>query len=132
MAITTVEDVKAFLDIPVLDTSKDFKIGKFIPMVEADYSLLRNAPWDLDADGNILYPVGSDVVAIMMVEYQLVLSANKGKGTINSESIDNYSVSYGNNQQGSGGYPSSITNKIMRFIRGDILMTQDTIPIPTP
>jgi hypothetical protein len=55
----------------------------------------------------IVYPDGAEMTAAQMVVYQMV----RPNG-VQSESLGDYSVSYGTIQ---GGYPSAITSKIVRF-----------------
>jgi len=111
MAITTLEDVKDILDIT--NEILDSKITRFIPVVEADYLRIRNAPFRTDEAGETTYPVGSDVVAALMVDYQLQLLKNKNK-ELSSRSIDNYSESFVIDK--ASGYPRSIVDKIQRYI----------------
>ena len=55
----------------------------------------------------IVYPDGAEMTAAQMVGYQM-----QRPNGIQSESLGDYSVSYGTVQ---GGYPSAITGKIIRF-----------------
>jgi hypothetical protein len=55
----------------------------------------------------IIYPDGAEMTAAQMVGYQML----RPNG-VQSESLGDYSVSYGTIQ---GGYPAAITSKIVRF-----------------
>ena len=55
----------------------------------------------------LIYPDGAEMTAAQMVGYQM-----QRPNGIQSESLGDYSVSYGTVQ---GGYPSAITSKIIRF-----------------
>ena len=115
MAITTVDDIKEFLDITY--SNFDTQIEKLIPLCEQEYLDIRNAPWDLE-NNIIKYPAGSDVTIALMVQYNLNNLQSKGKGQIISENIDSYSVSYQDSGL-TGGYPRMITSRIKRYFRGD-------------
>ncbi len=109
--ITTLENVKLILGITT--DSKDALIEALIPIVEADYLLIRNRAFDLDGDETV-YPVGAEGVAIRMIGYHL---NTQGQAGIASESLSRHSISY---QQGMGSgatalYPSMITAGIKRY-----------------
>lgn len=107
MAITTLQKVKTILQIT--DNSKDALITELIPLVEEDYQVLRRKPFDKDTDGSTVYPMGAELTAIRMVEYNM---ANKSSG-VKSESISRYSVTY---EDAEKSYPKSIIGKIKRCV----------------
>ena len=120
-SITNKDFVKDHLGITV-DTF-DTKIENYILMTEQDYLKIRNIPFSLDADGNTVYPIGSNVTISEMIGYKL--STNKfASGTPfgvakQSESIDAYSVSFGDSLAGGvGGYPKGIVSSIKRYCDG--------------
>ena len=116
MAITNLENVKTILGITSSVT--DSYITALIPMVEADYILIRNKPFDLDIDGiTVIYPLGSEMTAIRMIAYLLSLreNGNMGEG-VQSETISRYSVTY-SDKASTFAYPNSITGMIQRFVR---------------
>ncbi len=111
MAITTLEQVKAVLDIT--GTDKDSVITALIPMVEEDYLSLRNKAFDTD-DGITVYPAGASMTAIRMIEYHLVGKPMNGTaGTVTSESLSRYSVSYASLVKM---YPDNIISGIKRYV----------------
>jgi len=116
-AIVTRDFVKSYLGIT--DDTYDFKIDGLIPLVEADYLRIRNIPWDLDVQGNIIYPSGSNITCAQMIGYKLTqgnFSKDYGK-PVSSISLDNYSVSY-DLEKLSFGYPKDITSSIITYIYG--------------
>jgi hypothetical protein len=123
MAITTLDEVKAFLGIN--DTSYDVQIEALIPLVEESYLMIRNAPFEKDVNGDNVYPIGSNITSSEMIGYKLSTTANQsftstsyGK-VVSSESLDSHSISY---ESGSGkflgGYPKSIVSAIKVYING--------------
>jgi hypothetical protein len=112
MAITTVTKVKSYLGIS--DTTQDSKISALIPLVEQQYLEIRNAPWEVDDQGETVYPVGSDITAAEMIQYKL------NNSTINyelqSETIGSYSYNRSTASRNKG-YPSEIVSAIKRYIR---------------
>lgn len=115
MAITNLKNVKTILGITT--TENDGIIFGLIEMVEADYLLIRNKDFDRDADGAIVYPLGSEMTAIRMIAYLLSLKENGNMGEgVQSESISRYSVTY-SDKSSEYGYPDSITGMIQRFVR---------------
>lgn len=111
MAITTLEQVKAVLDIT--GTDKDSVITALIPMVEEDYLSLRNKAFDTDDDITI-YPTGASMTAIRMIEYHLIGKPMNGTaGTVASESLSRYSVSYASLVKM---YPDNIISGIKRYV----------------
>jgi hypothetical protein len=115
MAITNLENVKTILGIT--SSATDSYITALIPMVEADYLLIRNKPFDLSTDGAIVYPLGSEMTAIRMIAYLLSLKedGNMGEG-VQSETISRYSVLY-SDKASAFAYPTNITGMIQRFMR---------------
>lgn len=94
------------------DDTYDFKIDNLIPLIEQTYLDIRNAPWDTDDESNIKYPIGSDITATNMIEYNInKVSSNSMK----SEHIGSYSYTI---QEVSGSYPTTITSPIKKYIRG--------------
>jgi hypothetical protein len=128
--ITTLSEVKQYLNIPSSDTSQDAKITALILVVESDYLWIRNKPFEMNG-GIIVYPTGANITAVQMVGYRLSnfaeyqYSAGSGiarNGEISSESWGDHSVSYdtstGKVETGSGsilGYPKSIVEQIGRY-----------------
>jgi hypothetical protein len=110
--ITTLEQVKLVLGITT-DT-KDTLIEALIPLVEADYLFIRNKAFDTDDEGAIVYPIGSEGVAIRMIGYQLNVQGQQG---VSAESLSRHSITY---QVGTGTgamalYPASISAGIKRY-----------------
>ena len=109
--ITTLENVKLILGITT--DSKDALISALIPIVEADYLLIRNRAFDLDGEETV-YPVGAEGVSIRMIAYHL---NTQGQYGIASESLSRHSISY---QQANGNglsamYPTAITAGIVKY-----------------
>jgi hypothetical protein len=113
MAITTLEKVKLILGIN--DTSKDSKITALIPMMEEQYLEIRRKHFDTDQIGEIVYPKGSELTVIKMIEYTLRNLKNSG---IASQSLGDFSISYENIKSGS--YPDSITKEIKKYIKAGV------------
>lgn len=112
MAITTVDAVKDYLGIATTDL--DAKINTLIPFVESVYQQVRNAPFDTDDSGNVLYPSGSDITAAQMIGY--LLSQDSDQRFVSATSIGSYSVSYAN-ATSKHGFPPEITSQIKRYTR---------------
>ena len=112
MAITTLASYKTFYGIT--GTDQDAQISAFIPVVEEEYLNYRNAPFDENPAGTIVYPNGSETVANMMIKFNLALFDDDHR-TVNSERIGSYSVGYAG---ASNAYPKSITGKIKQYARG--------------
>jgi hypothetical protein len=121
--ITTVEDVKELLGID--NETFDVRIAKLIPYCEQMYKNIRNAPWDTVGsltsseeslpDDTIVYPVGSDVTIANMVSY--LLNNKMGEANISSESMNSYSVSYGDGSTFMG-FPRSVVGSIKKYVGG--------------
>lgn len=112
MAITTLEQVKAVLDIT--GTDRNSVITALIPMVEEDYLSIRNKAFDTDDDGATVYPTGASMTAIRMIEYHLIGKPMNGTaGTVASESLSRYSVSYASLVKM---YPDNIISGIKRYV----------------
>jgi hypothetical protein len=111
MAIITLERFKALAGIT--GNGQDMQIEALIPCVESDYLHIRNRDWETDKDGNIVYPVNSEMVAAEMVSYKLLTLG----GTVGAtwEAVGNYSVSLTADLM--YGYPRSIVTKIRRYGR---------------
>jgi hypothetical protein len=113
MAITTLEQVKLVLGIE--GTDKDDQVSALIPMVEQDYLIVRNKPFDVDDDGDTVYPDGAEYTAILMIEHCLLAKPMQGTyGSVQSESLARYSVTYASVD---GMYPKNITGRIKRYAR---------------
>ncbi len=113
MAITTLAQVKAILAIA--GTDKDSQIEAYIPLVEGDYLRIRNKDFDVDDNGAIVYPDGSSLTAIRMIEFYLIGKPINGTaGSVASESLSRYSVSYATLSKT---YPDTIMNSIKRYVR---------------
>jgi hypothetical protein len=93
------------------DNTSDRLINFLIPKVEEDYERIRNCPFDEDSN-DIIYPDGSELVAIQMIAFQMQQQQRVGAG-FQSESIGSYSYT---KEKLIGGYPESITNKIKRYV----------------
>lgn len=127
--ITTVEEVKELLNID--NETFDVRIAKLIPYCEQMYRNIRNAPWDTVGtlqsqgwseesfadlpDDTIVYPVGSDVTIANMVSY--LLNNKMGEANISSESMNSYSVSYGDGSTFMG-FPRSVVGSIKKYVGG--------------
>lgn len=116
MAITTLQDVKDYLGIT--DTSQDAKIEALIPYVEQIYLDIRNAPWDVDDMGDVVYPIGSNITAAEMIGYKLKQSSDSEFRIVGSESLGSYSVSYVDTGSTWKGFPASYVSGIKKYIRG--------------
>ncbi len=107
MAITTLENVKIYLGIT--DTESDDLIEFLIELVEDDYLRIRNKPFDTDED-TIVYPEGSELVAIRMIGYHL---QERGRsGDEQSKSMGPVSVTY---RDSDFDYPKKLIGGIKRF-----------------
>lgn len=95
MAITTLNIVKAALNIT--DTSKDNRIEALIPIVESEILGWRNKAFDVDELGNIIYPSGSELIAIKLIG--LELSSKQG---VAAEKLATYAVTYFNEDMRKG------------------------------
>lgn len=111
MAIITLERFKALAGIT--GNGQDVQIEALIPCVESDYLHIRNRDWDVDKNGDVVYPVNSEMVAAEMVSYKLLTLG----GTVGAtgETVGNYSVSL--TADLIHGYPKSTVTKIRRYGR---------------
>lgn len=114
MAIVTRDFVKQYLSI--IDTTQDDIIDAYIVLVEQQYLDIRNAPWEKDDLGDIVYPLGSNITASAMIGYQLSVKEEEGK-EISAERIGSYNVSY-SSAGNVFGYPSAILSQIKKYVRG--------------
>lgn len=113
MAITSLEKVKTVLNI--VGSEKDAQILAYIPLVEEAYLRIRNRAFDVDENGNTLYPSGSELTAISMIEFHLIGKPINGTaGSVSSESLSRYSVSYVPLESE---YPKNIISSITRYVR---------------
>lgn len=87
MAITTLENVKTYLGIS--NTSQDGKINLLIPMIEQEILNYRNKDFETDDLDEIIYPDGSELIAIKLIALELNSSKSSG---IKSMKLDDYSV----------------------------------------
>jgi hypothetical protein len=117
VSITNKDFVKSYLGIT--DDTQAAVIESLIILAEEDYLNIRNKPWDTDAEGNTIYPPGSDVVVAQMIGYKLNNKDGDGR-LVSSESIGSYSVSYGDatGQGNTFGYPKGVVGSIKRYIKG--------------
>jgi len=118
MAIVELAFVKDYLGPEVIGTTTDAILEELIIEVEQNYLDIQNKPWKLDTDGvTIIYPNGSKTTASRMVGYLLTIKTDNGK-VVASESNLSYSISYGGDGSGSGGYPKSVIGSIKIWVRG--------------
>ena len=119
--IVTLEQVKQYLGIDLLDTTFDDRVNMLIPLAEEDFLRIRNIPFKVDETGTIIYPLGSNVTACEMVGFKLAktiraFGSSYGK-EVSSESIDSHSISYSGSTTNNS-YPTSITSSIRSYING--------------
>jgi len=128
MSITSRDFVKNYFGIA--DNSIDKRVDFFIPLVENDYLFIRNKPFDVDNENNIIYPATAQETAALMIMFKLnnsdsVAVANGKVGAkqeVSSVSWGTHSESYrdSNSLNQSGklkfGYPEDIVKRIERFI----------------
>ena len=107
--ITTLEFVKKYLNIQ--DNDKDFKIQNLIPVVEQHYLAIRNSAFSKDSEGNIVYPIGSNVTAAEMIDY-IISQKEDMPGYASRYSLGKFSIERGSVKQG---YPSYITSQIKQY-----------------
>ena len=117
VSITNKDFVKSYLGITV-DTT-DGKIEALIPMYEALYLKIRNAPWSqgYTAENGELYnqyPPGSNVTISEMIGYKL--SMGSSYDTLTSERIGSYN--WTSDGKTSFGFPAGVIGQITRFVRG--------------
>lgn len=112
--ITTLSDVKEYLGIT--DELTDVKISRLIPQMENIYLQIRNAAFDTDGAGAVVYPIGSDITIAEMIAYKL--ATRPGEAAIASESLTSYSVSYAGGGSTLYGFPLSITGSIKKYVKG--------------
>lgn len=110
MAITTLKNTKVILKIK--NSSKDDQINLLIPMIEGQILEHRNKDFDVDSDGNTVYPNGSEIIAIKMIGIQLMGSFEGKK----SEKLDDWSIAY-NTGDGTGNPTATLLKGIKRYAR---------------
>lgn len=117
MGIANLDKVKSVLGIADIEEDKISLVSTLIPFVEEDYLFIRNKPFDVDEDKNIIYPIGSELTAIKMIAHLMAsLESNNLGGNVKSESISRYSISYNTSgATGLGGYPKEISGMIKRY-----------------
>lgn len=103
MAITTVEKVKTILQIS--DTSKDFLISEMIPLIEDLIQNLQGYNFKTTEDGSTIYPIGYELIAIRMINY------NFNQSGVESERLGDYSVSFTTD------YPAEILRGIKKKVK---------------
>ena len=108
MAIALAAEVTRLLQLTGTDEEVSL-INMLIPEIEGDYKRIRNKEFDIDLEGNSVYPEGSKLTAALMAGF--ILSKQYG---IQSQTISKYSQS---NETTALGYPKSITDRIQKFIR---------------
>ncbi len=118
--ITDLATVKAVCGIDSDDTSFDASIEIYIEKIEGDYLQIRNAPFQEDEEGNIIYPgeVGaseiekSKVIAAEMIGFAMELGRFDGRG-LKSEGLLDHSQNF---EDKVNGYPKSMISSITSFI----------------
>lgn len=133
MAIVTVDFVKDYFNIT--GSELDTRIAFFIPIVEANYLAIRNAPFDVEAGESdesleeyTVYPANSEEVAAQMVMYKIKSTSSvvvtgtavvAGK-EVKSESWGDHSISYIESLVFSSelrfNYPVNIVSQIKRYM----------------
>jgi hypothetical protein len=116
MAIITRDEYKQLADIA--DESLDAMIDLLIPAVEDDYLNLRGSSFDVNEEGQVVYPFGSVLTAKLMLDW--LLSPESGKalsGGMKSETIGKYTYSL-QEIDAESGYPKAIIGRIKQFARG--------------
>ena len=109
VSITNPEFVKSYN--PKI-TATDKQLGLLIKQMEQLYLKIRNKPWDKDAEGNVVYPIGSDITIADMIAYRL----SNGAKTITGERTMSYS--YSTDGKTAFGFPASIIAQIDRYMGG--------------
>ncbi len=114
MAITTLQNVKLLAGIMSVDVNRDDRIEALIPQVEEDYLAIRNHPFDTGSTGNIIYPDGSEMTAVKMIQFHL----NEQVGVM-SESLGDHKIAYdrGGHSGPTGFYPGVITGRIKKYVK---------------
>lgn len=110
MAITNRTNVKTYGGIT--DSSLDDIIDFLIPAVEDDFLFIRNRDFDEDSEG-IIYPIGSELVAIQMIMY-MIQDGQRNSGGFKSESLGSYSYT---KDTSINGYPENIVKRIARYAK---------------
>lgn len=113
MAIITLAEAKILMGLRADDTSKDAIISLAIGEVEADYLRIRNAAFETDDLGAVLYPPGSKLIAADMLAWVLVTRGSVGIVSRAIESVHETLVSGKDLIQG---YPRSIVERITRYV----------------
>jgi hypothetical protein len=114
MAIITLSEYKTFPMYNASDsTQSDAVITALIPIVEADFLLIRNAPFDTedtedDSEGDTVYPDNAKFVAAEMIYWNIKRSVG-----VQSESYGDYSFTA---DEMTLGYPRHIVAKIEKFV----------------
>ena len=109
--IITLDEYKTITGIS--DDSQNQKLMAIIALVEEDYLSIRGKPFDVDSNGNIVYPSGAKMTAAEMISYKLMTI--KGNVGTESETIGDYTVGYSSELL--EGYPKSTVQKIKRYAR---------------
>jgi hypothetical protein len=116
--ITNKAYVKSYLGYTT--TTYDFKIDALIPMYEALYLKIRNAPWpkvynETTEELINMYPIGANTTIAQMIGYEI--NHGDDNGILTSEHIGSYSWS--SDGKTSNGFPIGITSVIKRYARGE-------------
>lgn len=107
--ITTIARVKKILQ---LDDDLDEQINLLIPMVEQDYINIRGKDFDKAENGATIYPLGSELTAIRMIQHHL-----KRDPSIRQEKLGDYSYSRGERDiKLVMGYPDTVIGGIKRVV----------------
>jgi hypothetical protein len=126
--IVTLQFVKDYFNIT--DNSLDKRIEFMIALVEADYLAVRNRPFKIDDDENIVYPDNAQETAALMIMWKLnnqskvlisdgaVSTKSEVASVVWGKHSESYRDSNALNQSGElkYGYPVEIVDRIVRFI----------------
>lgn len=118
------DQIKAMLSIT--DDTKDADIDMMLPILIAQYSKMRHAPFDRvkndEGEWSTKYPIEMAPIIAQMWDYNYSVRTDNAYagGTPSSEKIGSYAVSYGGAPsavEASFGYPPSIVSQITRYVR---------------
>lgn len=109
--IITLDEYKTIAGIS--DDSQNQKLMTIIALVEDDYLAIRGKSFDVDSNGDVVYPSGAKMTAAEMISYKLLTA--KGNVGTTSETIGDYSVGLSSDLL--HGYPRSTVQKIRRYAR---------------
>lgn len=114
--MVTKEFVKEYLQIE--SDEYESMIDHLIPIAQESYKIIRNKDWDVDEEGQTVYPVNLNVVVAEMVAWKLFQS-NPGSPVISSSRIGEITTSF-QNEPLHYGWPRPIVKQITRYIKGGI------------